>query len=166
MDRLWSHLFSVIEQEVPLRYPLFLYNPHNWSALLRTETDRAHEDALKIRKRPAYLVIGSGSELDKEATRTVGFKHVEVHFDPRLQYESYLGVIGEYVIEVQFSPKTRAAIRRIFQKARTLEDAHLQLVTVDDHAVSKIVIERNKAKAARFARRFARDFYIPKRYRP
>lgn len=165
MDRLWSHLFSVIEEHVPSRHPLFLFNPHNWSAILREDADRAHESVLKQRKRATYLVIGSASALDNEATKNIGFQHVEFSFNPKHAQEVYVAVIGEYVIEVRLSPKTRKAVNDIFNKDCNLKQAKLMLQKIDRDAVCKIIIEKDASKAQQWTRRLSKEFYIPKKNR-
>lgn len=166
MDRLWSHLFSNIELTVPLKHPLFLFNPHNWSALLRTETDKAHEETLRERQRPSYLVIGSATELDKEVTRAMDFRHLEFSFNPRLTQQSYIAVLGDYAIEVRLSPTSRKAIDSIFRNYKSSLEARRAMEKIDPKIVCKILIEKEPVKAREWSRRIARDFHIPKRYRP
>ncbi len=162
MDRLWAHIFSIVEETVPVKEALFLYNPHNWSALLRAKSDRVHEESLRSSKRSAYLIIGSGSQLDKDVTRAVGFAHVQFSFNPRLTQQMYVAVIGEYVIEVKFSPKTRAALDTLFKNETTIAAATQRLERLEKSAASKILIEKNVVKAKQWAGRFEREFYIPK----
>lgn len=162
-DRVWSHLFSVLEQEIPKKYPLYLYNPHNWSALLRRETDIEHEQALRRRSRAVYLVIGSNTVLDKAATKNIGFKHIQFSFNPRISESGYIASIGEYILEIRFSSKTQKAIEALFKKEEGETNARNTLQKIDRTASCKIVVERNPKKARQWERRIGNDFYFPKK---
>jgi hypothetical protein len=161
MDRIWSHIFSILETRMPQKYPLFLFNPHNWSAILREENDRTHDILLGKRGRKAYLVIGSTSKLDKEATRNAEFKHIEVSYNSKFRQEIYVAVIGEYVIELRFSSSSRARLKELFSIDTTLAHAKREMRGLDKSIVSKMTIEKNLTKATEWERRLAREFYIP-----
>lgn len=163
MDRLWTHVFSVIEQEVPKKHPLFLYNPHNWSALLRQASDIEHERELQRRGRAVYLVVGSASALDKAVTKGIGFTHVQFSFNPKLTSQSYVAAVGEYVIEIKFAPKTRTVVDTIFKHETDVAVAREKLKKIDKTAAFKLVIERNPTKARQWERRIGNDFYFPRK---
>jgi hypothetical protein len=165
MDRLWSHLFSLVEQTIDVQHPLFLYNPHNWSALLRPETDRIHEQVLRERERPAYLLVGSSSGLDKAAYQSVRFEHLEVSHNSKVQHEHYIAVIADFIFELRFTPRTRKAIHGLFQTAENVQKGRALLAKMDQTTMCKITIERNSTKAREWRKRIAQDFYIPKKYR-
>lgn len=164
MDQLWGHLFVAIERKVPAKRPLYLFNPHNWSALLRTEADKIHEESLRETGRPVYLLIGSDSELDKAATAHANFKHLEYSFRPHSE-DMYAAAIGDYVIELTFSKATRDAIGVLFKKGTDVEKAKEKLRQLDTASRSHVVIEKNPSRAKQWKRRIATDFFIPKKFR-
>ncbi|MEJ0053797.1 MAG: hypothetical protein WDN10_03700 [bacterium] len=160
MDRIWSHLFSVIEKGVPHRQHLYLFNPHNWSSVLRGDSDKSHDMLLGAKGRRAYLLIGSSSALDKLATRELAFSNVEVSYSPKVRQEVFIAVIHEWVIEVRFNPKARKAVELLFKTETDLERAKDKLKKLDHEVTSKVKIAKDPGKAAAWKRRISKDFHI------
>lgn len=164
-DQVWSHLFVSIEKELPNHYPLFLYNPHNWTSLLREEADKAHAEHLTQNKRPAYLMIGSTKELDKEATRAMEFKYLEYSFSSKLHVPFYIAVISDYVFQMKLLGEGDNKMESIFSKEHDIQTAKNLLAKLDTQISCRIVVEKNPAKASEWKKRIGKDFYIPKKYK-
>jgi len=164
-DQVWSHLFVGVENELPNHHPLFLYNPHNWTSLLREDTDRVHAERLERKHRPIYLTIGSVTELDKAVTRAMEFKHFEYNFNLKLRAPDYIAVVGDYVFQLRLLGSGNDHINSIFSSEDDPLQARKLLEKLDAKIACRIIIEKNPIKALQWKKRLGRDFYIPKKYR-
>lgn len=162
MDQVWAHVFSVIENKVSKTEHLFLFNPHNWSSILRAEADTAHDSLLGQQGRKAYLSIGSVSILDKLATRNLAFANIEVSYSQMKKQEAYIAVLGDYTIEVRFNPVSRRAIDLLFNTEIDAVRAKWHLKKLDKKVISKIVIAKDSRKANEWKRRISKNFFIPR----
>jgi|CXWL01.1.fsa_nt_gi hypothetical protein len=163
-DQVWSHLFVGLEKELPSRYPLFLYNPHNWLSLLREETDRIHAQRLEQNHRPTYLIVGSSGDLDKAVTQAMKFKYFEYSFNARIHQPDYMAIIADYVFQLKLLGDGNSHIHSIFSTENDVLSAKNLLVKLDKKIACRIVIEKNPAKALLWKKRIGKDFYIPKKY--
>lgn len=163
-DQVWSHLFISIEKELLRHHPLFLYNPHNWSAILREETDRVHAQRFEQNQRPAYLVVGSIGKLDKMVTRAMEFKYLEYSFSPRLHFPFYVAVISDYVFQMKLLGEGNAKIDAIFISEQDVPAAKNLLAKLDNQVVCRVIVEKDPIKATLWKKRLGKDFYIPKKY--
>lgn len=163
LDQLWSDLFSSLEQILPAHHPLFLYNPHNWSILMREETDRIHIERLIKRSRPIFLTIGSATPLDKETvTRVRNSFQCSIR---SLALNYYVAVLGDYLIYVKFSRKGTILIDNVFRTITSPHESKLRFLHLNKKISARITIMRNTQKALTWKRRLAKDFYIPKKNR-
>ena len=162
MDRIWTHIFSTIEEHVPKDEHLFLYNPHNWSGIIRLDSDKAHDILLGQKGRKAFLLIGSNTTLDKLTTKYLSFSNIEVSYSQKTHQEVYIAVISEYVIEVRFNTKTRVAIDLLFRTETNLAHAKNRMEKLDKSVSSKITIVKDSKKAAEWRKRISKNFFIPR----
>ncbi len=163
-DQVWSHLFIPIEKWLSNRHPLFLYNQHNWTGLLRKETDRVHVERLERSRRPTYLTIGSIATLDKAVTRTMESKYFEHSFNAKLKFSFYIAVIGDFVFQMKLLGNGDTRINTIFSEKDAVTAKSL-MEKADKQILCRIIVEKNATKAASWKKRLGKDFYIPKKYR-
>lgn len=163
-DQVWSHLFIPIEKELSNRHPLFLYNPHNWTGLLREETDRIHAERLARSRRPTYLTIGSIATLDKAVTRSVESKYLEYSFNAKLRFPFYIAVIGDCVFQMRLLGDGNTRINTIFAEEDAVTAKNL-LEKADRQILCRIIVEKDATKATSWKKRLGKDFYIPEKYR-
>lgn len=165
-DQVWSHIFIPIEKELSPQHPLFLYNPHNWTALLREETDRVHAQRLEQNRRPTYLLIGSVTRLDKTVTRSMEFKYLEYSFSSSSRFPFYIAVIGDYIFQMKLLGDGNVKIDSIFSTEHDVTIAKDLLAKLDSQKIKcRIIIEKSPLKAVQWKKRIGKDFYIPKKYR-
>ena len=165
VDQVWSHLFISVEKDLSNRHPLFLYNPHNWTALLREETDRTHAERFEQSQRPTYLVVNSTSKLDKAVTQAMQFKYLEYSFTTKLRIPFYISVIADYVLQIKLLGEGNAKIDSIFTSEHDIVTAKDMLAKLDHQISCRIVVEKDPVKAALWKKRLGKDFDIPKKYR-
>lgn len=164
-DRVWTQLFVPLEQTLPRKHPLFLYNSHNWTGLLRRDVDQAHAKRLEEGRRPAYLMVGSTSELDKAVTRTVQSTYLEYAFNARVRAPFSVAVVSDYLFTFKLLGNGNTRVHALFIKERDPETAKRALEKLDPKTACRIIVEKNPAKAAVWKKRIGQDFYIPKQYR-
>ena len=164
LDQLWADVFLSIEKHVRDTIPLYLFNPHNWSIILRNETDKMHMEHMHKKQRWVFLVIGSKTALDRETRKMVeSDESFQCFIDETMGFQNYLAVIGEYCIQVKLSQKDTQKIDWIFKNSLTITDAKEALQRMDMQTVSRLIIEKNKTKALVLKKKLAKDFYIPKK---
>jgi DNA-binding Lrp family transcriptional regulator len=164
-DDLWSDAFINIENRTHPKHPLFLYNPHNWTILLRPETDKIHTDRLVYKQRPIFLSIGARTALDRETVRIMSQDKIHCSLSSKLKDQNYIAVLGNYVFLVKLSRKGNALIDTIFHENISTEEAAEEIKRINQKISAKITIERNETRAKEFKKKIARDFFVPKQNR-
>lgn len=161
-DALWSEAFINIENRIGAKYPLYLYNPHNWTILIQPEIDRLHVDRLRYKQRLMFLSIGGRTSLDKETVQLVAREKIHCSLSSLFKIPHYVAIIGNYILIVKLSQKGNAFIDKVFRERISPEEAAREIKMTSGEIKAKIFIENNPAKAKELKKKIARDFFIPK----
>ena len=164
-DKVWSHLFVEVENRIADRHPLFLYNPHNWAALLREETDRIHIERLTKKGRAAYLLVGATTTLDKKVTQRVATGKLDYSFGHKINTLSYVVVVADYLFQMTLLGDGNSQLQKIFSYETDMSMARKLLEKSDHKITCRIVIEKDQRKALPWKKRIGKEFFIPKKYR-
>jgi DNA-binding PadR family transcriptional regulator len=161
-DDLWSEAFINVENKTGTKHPLYLYNPHNWTILLRPETDELHIDRLGTKGRQVFLSIGGRTALDRETVRITSRTKVHCSISSTLRTADYIAVLGDHIFLIKLSRKGKNLMDDIFRKNILTEKAMREIGEVSSRISAKIFIERDAKKARVLKKKIARDFFIPK----
>ena len=161
-DALWSEAFINIENKISAKYPLYLYNPHNWTILVQPETDRMHADRLRHKQRPIFLSIGGRTALDKETVRLASLEKIHCSLSSLFRVPHSIAIIEDYVISVKLSQKGSASLDKVFRECSFPSEAVRAIKAISGGMKAKIIIENDPAKAKGLKKKIARDFFVPK----
>lgn len=114
MDQVWSHVFQSIEESVVSSHPLYLFNLHNWSIIIREEIDKLHIQVLQKKQRPIFLTIGGKTTLDRETVLLARLENINCTIDSRISKPAYIAVIGDYIIQIKLLQQSEFLINRVF----------------------------------------------------
>ncbi len=165
IDELWSSAFVSLENATNGRHPLFLYNPHNWTILLRSETDKIHAEGLRLKRRPVFLSIGSRTDLDRETIKMAVQGDIRCSLGSVIKGPHYVAVLDDYLFVVKLSKMGTAFIDQIFRENPSINKAASEIERIASKVTGKIIIERSRARSDEFKRKVSREFYIPKQWR-
>ncbi len=164
-DALWSEAFINVENKIAPKYPLYLYNPHNWTILAQPEIDRIHADRLRHKQRPIFLSIGGRTLLDKETIQLASREKIHCSLSSLFKSPHFIAVIGDYVISIKLSREGSALLDEVFREHALPKEAAREIKVVDGKIRAKIFIENDPAEAKGLKKKIARDFFIPKQNR-
>lgn len=165
MDQVWAHIYTNIERTLSPKLPLYLYNPHNWTYLVRKEIDEAHVEHMSKKGRKIYLLVGGSTLLDKLIAKETFSPKYECMLHGKMPYLDYIAAIGDYIITVRLPRHGNELIDRVFCEEENVSTARERLSSLDKKISARIVIQNDAAKAKMWKRRIAKDFYVPLKYR-
>ncbi len=156
-DAYWSHVYTILNNVVPVDRPIYLYNPHEWFMLTRRDNERTTIKSIIDRGRAYFMTIGSATPLDmfigKEfADLQAGYKTLAAPVFNKSNY--YLNIIGDYLIEVYLDKHVEEKIDKFFKSTLRWTPAaltELEMI-VSLHGRTKLIVSRNSKKAARLIR--------------
>ncbi len=165
IDRVWLDIFNSIEDRIANIHPLYLSNPHNWSIILRKNTDTLQINKLNAKSRPVFLSIHGNSKLDKltiQMLKKLGIHNCQT---AKASPKEYIAVLDDVIIKIRFSAKSNARINSIFSNCMSTEEAYTELLQAESTVSASLTVERNSEKSKSIKKVLARDFYIPQKHR-
>lgn len=166
-DAFWSHIFYLLTAITSKTEPVFLYNPHEWFLLARTENEKSLMNNVTEQGKLYFMTVGNKYPLDRyvskyfDGVRTQFFM-ADKKFFPKNNY--YLNIIGDYLIEVWLDLAITKKIENFYKEAGEFsaeKQKELQLI-ISQRGRSKLKISRNDKKAARLKKVLGGAFYLPK----
>jgi hypothetical protein len=165
-DNYWMHMMITLLQ----RYdePFFLYAEHDWFVVVRPKAKLDLFSWIETNKRISFMLIGSNSKLDYEASEkskltTMEVAVVEEHIFKEYPYGA---IIGDFFIESRFEKSIAEEIDQLYQTPITLEELKQKVIEITSRDQDvKIIVTRNKERARQYRKRMAKHFYIPKEIR-
>lgn len=165
LDILWMHYFFLVAKKEPSE-DLIFYNSHEFWSLFRHEAESFMYKWIVDNNRTNYIVIGGTSPLDRSTTAYIKDMGLQLAYEPdtTIKRNSYVSVIGDYLLETVLDMNTANAIDKLYEKYPIWnEDVAKELGDILSRIKrSKVVIERNKGKAEKLRKRLLKHFVFYK----
>lgn len=136
--------------------------PHLLFPLLRGEKIKEFGATLKHSRRRVYCVIGSRTKLDLECQRQLDpSSFILSSAKSSFQFDSrrYLEVIGDYLLEVVFEPRTAQITERLFRASsgsQVISGEIVELLRSKDKI--RVILSYSPARAKRLKKQFVNFF--------
>lgn len=166
-DIFWTHAYFFLLEKLAPGEPVFLYNPHEWFLLARTENEKSVIASTIQSGHPFLVTTGGATILDKQ---------VRIYFDgdmsqynmlkmpPYKESNYYINIFGDFIIEVWLDKEVARKIEELYQT--TLEWSEViagQFKNIlESSGRMKMIISRNHKKADRLKKTLRKGFAISK----
>lgn len=165
LDSFWSHAFHMFAEVLNPKEPIFVYNPHEWFAYARQETEQTLIKTMNEKTRQVLITVAHGDPLDRELKKKFGNDLLQYNIADKKIFEKqnyYFNVFGDYLIEVFIDQKIAKRIDKFFTGIKNFDDKAREnlLKIVSKNGKNKLVISRNKRKAEKYKKTLAKNFYI------
>lgn len=166
-DTFWTHALYILLDLTPQESPLFLYNPHEWFLITRSENETALIKDVKEKGRLFLVTVGDKSPLDKAVSGDFDGINSQYYMSEKPFFKKknyYINTLGEFIIEVWIDNLIAEKIEGIYRKSKNLTAEVKEELTkiLEMKGRTKIVISRNSKKSERLQKMFKKYFYIPK----
>ena len=164
-DLQWKNIVLPLHDEYPSD-PIFFFNYHYiWIHLneSRRKSELDYYAAFSKNRVPAYCIIASDSQQDREVKRLIQDEFVQVAIGKKL-YDAgeYKTIIGDYIITNILPTRVADEIEECYKKSANTAELEIRLHRLGlAKKKVKLVVERNKLKAKKIRKRFSSEFHIP-----
>ncbi len=162
-DVFWAHAFNILMGIMPANEPIYLYNPHQWFLLARTESETLLLKQGEEEGHPWFQYIAHKTPLD-DFTKKTFFKSPSGAYAQDKEYfkeNYYVDTFGDFLIEAWLDPKTQQAID-LFYKTNEIwnDDAKSKLLRIVSQVKGKnrLTISRNAKKSEKIKRMLGKYF--------
>lgn len=165
LDSFWSHAFHMFNEVLNPKEPIFVYNPHEWFAYARQETEQTLIKMMKEKNRQVLITVAHNESLDKELKKKFGSDILQYNIADKKIFEKqnyYFNIFGDCLIEVFIDQKIAKQIDDFFKKTNIFDDKAREklLEIVSKNGKNKLIISRNKNKAEKYKKTLSKNFYI------
>jgi hypothetical protein len=167
LDAFWSHAFHMFSEVMDPQEPIFVFNPHEWFAYARHETEQTLIKTMQEKNRQVLITVAHGDPLDKALKKKFGSDFLQYNIADKKIFEKqnyYLNIFNDCLIEVFLDQAIANQIDRFFKQTTIFDHkAREQLLEIiSQNGKNKLVISKNKLKAEKYKKLLAKDFYIKK----
>lgn len=165
LDSFWSHAFHMFNEVLNPEEPIFVYNPHEWFAYARQETEQTLIKTMKEKNRQVLITVAHNDSLDKELKKKFRSDILQYDIADKKIFEKqnyYFNIFGDCLIEVFIDQKIAKQIDEFFKKINIFDDKAREklLEIVSKNGKNKLIISRNKNKAEKYKKTLSKNFYI------
>lgn len=156
------HMFTVISNP---EKPILVYNPHEWFAYARQETEDTLIKTLRNQNRQLFITVTHNDPLDQALKKKFQSDLLQYNITNKKIFAKtnyYLNVFDDYLIEVFIDPQIANQIDEFFKKTTRFDDESRDKLAeiVSKNGKNKLVISRNKKKAEKYTKILSKDFYL------
>ncbi|MEK7621988.1 MAG: hypothetical protein AAB415_02300, partial [Patescibacteria group bacterium] len=167
LDSFWSHAFHMFAETISPKEPIFVYNPHEWFAYARQETEQTLLKTMAEKTRQVLITVAHNEPLDRELRKKFSGDLAQYHIADKKIFEKdnyYFNIFGDCLIEVFIDQVISKQIDEFFTKTKIFDDQTSDelSVIVSKIGKNKLIISRNKKKAEKYKKTLSKDFYIMK----
>lgn len=133
---------------------VFSWVPYPWFVLLQDDRESRLHQAFKMSGRTFYTSFGSSGALEPIVKKLYNHKNQIISFAKGPLHElknSYIDVVGDYVLTVTLAPDSARSINGLFSELRTRHAVNLgkHLAVLSERCKVTVTIECNQKKAAK-----------------
>ena len=162
-DIFWTHILYLLMSFCPKGEHYYLYNPHQWFLLLRSENEQKLFDDMVISGRKVLQLVGSNTYLDKYVNKYFNNNEKQFFANEKAWFSNnyYLNVIGDYLIEVYLDKTMSQELDDFYFETKSFNapDQEKLKNIIDKEGRVRIVVSRNNKKAEKIKKRFDKYFY-------
>ncbi len=167
LDIFASHILHMFNEVLNPELPIFVYNPHEWFAYARQESEDTVIQVMQDKKRQILITVTHSDPLDKALKRKFASDLLQYNVANKQIFEKsnyYLNIIGDYLIEVLIDPKIARRIDEFFKKTVAFDEIAREKLAriIAKSGKNKLTISRHKNKAEKYRHLLAKNFYIKK----
>ncbi|MFA4872151.1 MAG: hypothetical protein WC610_03815 [Patescibacteria group bacterium] len=167
LDSFWSHAFHMFAEISNPKEPIFVYNPHEWFAYARQETEQTLIKTMNEKTRQVLITVAHSNPLDRELKKKFGSDLLQYNISDKKIFDKqdyYFNIFGDCLIEVFIDQKISEQIDKFFEKTKFFDDKASEelLEIVSRSGKNKLVISRNKKKVEKYKKTLSKNFYIMK----
>ncbi len=166
-DVFWTHAFYLLLDKLAPGEPVFLYNPHEWFLLARSDNEQAVITATIESGHPFLVTASARTFLDKRVTGCFDGTMSQYHMLDKPLYPNdryYLNLFGDFLIEAWIDTDVVEKVDRLYRTTRGWDDEVKQsfrdVLTLNGR--TRITISRNRKKALSLRRTLQKNFYLSK----
>lgn len=166
-DIFWTHAYFLLLESLEADEPVFLYNPHEWFLLARTENEKSVIETTIQHGRHCLITAGGRTFLDKLVRRYFdGEKSQYNALEKPLFKENnyYINIFGDFLIEAWINKGVAERIEALYSDMDKWNEDSVDAFKdiLDMSGRMRIVISRNHKKAERLKKTLKRGFAITK----
>ncbi len=167
LDSFWSHAFHMFNEVLNPKEPIFVFNPHEWFAYARQETEQILIKTMKEKSRQVLITVAHGYPLDKELKKKFRNDFLQYSIADKKIFEKqnyYFNIFNDCLIEVFLDQVIAKQIDRFFKKTTNFDDKAGEQLSeiISKNGKNKLVISKNKIKSEKYKKLLSKDFYIKK----
>lgn len=165
-DQFWGHAFLLLVATTSANDPVYIYNPHQWFMITRYESELALIKQIESYKKIGIFLIGNQDPIDLYIKKYFSNRNVQYYNKQiSLPYNYYMNIFEDYILEVWLDKKLTKEIDDWYKNNKEINTKNTEELTVIVHKSgrNKMRISRNKKRAFRLKKLFAKDFYISKK---
>lgn len=165
LNNFWSQVLLFLIQHVPDN-TLYSWMPHPWYHLVYTEQEQQYTDAVRRMDVRLYIINRGQTYLDRWVEQFWKQPHIEYSFHAKplnsVAQNTYLNVIGDYVLTVKLGSGITQSIELLYRKTRNSEAVDFRAVfrVFNQKVKATMWLERNEKKSHRIKSVFRRHFGI------
>jgi hypothetical protein len=164
-DTYWAHLVNVLIDWIPKNIPSFVWNPHDFFVIGRSQVEIDIFEKFKKTGKHGFFVIGGNTALDKEFKKTWTNSHVSINLDNTIRFPSnyYLNIFDDFIIEVYIDIVLARNIDEFYKinsKVTAEKTEEFEKLIAQKYPV-RMKISRKKKKASALRKKLAKEFFIP-----
>jgi len=164
-DVFWTHAYYLLLEGLAENEPVFLYNPHEWFLLARTENEKSIIKSTTDKNHAFLLTAGNDTFLDKQVQKYFDGDKSQyniLHVPLFKENNYYLNIFGDFLIEVWLDQKIADKIEEFYQTTNQWdENAEIKIKDIiNSSGRMKMVISRNRTKAEKLKKTLRKDFAI------
>jgi hypothetical protein len=144
-------------------YPTYEWCPNAWFTLIQEDIERQFKAAMHASQAPLYVILGGTSTIESEWVKTrvspiIHYSRADYSF--RSEGNSYVTVIGPYIIKAEIPRELAQRIRRILHESSTLAEGNLRLnrLLMSRRWSCSVSATHNERMATKIRKRYARFF--------
>jgi DNA-binding PadR family transcriptional regulator len=168
-DIFWNHAVLLLVKNHDLQKPICVYNPHQWFARARYETEKLTWTSLAENGALLLCLIGGQTDIDKKTVQEMNEWHANVKASlsekELLPDNRYVNIYGDIIIEMKMPLATSQKINAWFENGKDtgLYINDLQNI-IKESANIKFTFSNNPVRAKKLSRQIANHFHIPKEF--
>jgi hypothetical protein len=162
MDAMYVQLTLALRRQEG-KAPSYEWCPNAWFTLVQEDIEKQFKSAMHASQAPLYVILGGTSTIESEWVKTrvspiIHYARADYSF--RSEGNSYVTVIGPYVIKAEIPRELAKKVRKILHESETVAQGNLKLnkLLMSRRWSCSVSATHNERMATRIRKRYARFF--------
>jgi hypothetical protein len=163
-----DHVFHVLTLVTSPNEPVYVYNPHEWFAYARKETEETLLTVLSEAKRQVFITVIYRDPLDIFLKKQFNTDFLQYHISekqlfPKKNY--YCSIFNDYIMEIILDEKLSGEIDSFYKRTEIFDEkakSELQKIIIAK-SKNKLIIRKDRKKSEKIKKMIGKNFYIIKK---